>query len=176
MMLAAMLAWANPVHGHHEAGLNVNAGRPQLKINQGRKVAGGMVMKRRYTLPSASVTEEKGTSNASLDSGAMYIDIRELMARRIMAPFEVATVCEQMDAMWLDYEKLEWAKKSLHTRNITTGDLVNMLAKVGFEEFKLDLAKYAYTRVINKGDYVDIMTLFEFNSTRKELEQYIKEH
>jgi len=176
MMLAAMFTWANPVHGHHEAGLNDHAGRPHLKVIHGRKIAGGMVTKRKSGISPTSITDEKRTSNASLDSGAMYIDMRELMARRIMAPFEVAAICDQMDALWLDYEKLEWAKNSIQTRNITTGDLVNIIAKVGFEEFKLDLAKYAYTRVINKGDYSDIMALFEFNSTRKELEQYIKEH
>ena len=177
-MLAAMFTWVNPVYGHHESGAHNIVEGNHLKIEDGIKTTTRIATTRDFSVPfSAGI---KGgfnrIYNSSPDHIATKINMREIMARRMMAPVEVAAICDQMDTLWLDHEKLEWAKEALYIRNITTGDLAKIIDRVGFEELKLELAKYAYTRVINKGDYTEIIAGFEFNSTGKELEQYIKDH
>jgi len=159
LLVVLWVSLVNPVFGHHET----------AKAKEGKIEPQG---KSEDTfIENMSSVESVPITPISTD-----LSMRKIMEDGIVGTLETIWICDQMDSFWLDYQRYEFARKTLYVRNIMVDDVIAILKKLRFEELRLEMAKYAYHRILNKGDYASIFEMFEFNSSKKELYQYIKDH
>jgi len=74
---------------------------------------------------------------------------------------------------WFDSSKLESAKLALNQNYISSSQLYELMMLLDFESSKLDLAKYAYERVIDKQNVFRIYNAFDFDSSISSFNHYI---
>lgn len=87
---------------------------------------------------------------------------------------EFTTVLESIDKEWLESNKYKSASQIVKTNSLTTAQVEQILLLFSFENNKLDLAKQAYANTVDKRNYSRLFDLFSFNSSKKELERYIR--
>jgi hypothetical protein len=77
-----------------------------------------------------------------------------------------------------DFEstKLSTAKSIISSQCVTTDQIVSVCREFDFESTKLDFAKFAYSRVIDKGNYFKINSVFDFDSSKSDLMQFTSGH
>lgn len=72
-----------------------------------------------------------------------------------------------------DQTRLTVAKQAIQNRMLNTNQVAELMRLFSFESTKLDFAKYAYDRTIDKDRYFMINNEFSFSSTIDELINYI---
>jgi hypothetical protein len=72
-----------------------------------------------------------------------------------------------------DTEKLKQIKDYLEKRSVTSEQVATMMGWLNFEATRLELAKWAYSHVIDQDTYHLASDKLEQNESRNELEQYI---
>lgn len=77
-----------------------------------------------------------------------------------------------------DFEstKLSTAKSIISSQCVTTDQIVAVCREFDFESSKLEFAKFAYGRVIDKGNYFKINQVFDFDSSKSDLMQFTSGH
>ncbi len=73
-----------------------------------------------------------------------------------------------------DTERLKLMKSVLAERAFYSVQVRTMLGWMSFESSKLDFAKWAYERVIDKKDYWKLEDVFTFSSSKDEFNKHIK--
>ena len=87
-----------------------------------------------------------------------------------------AALKETLNKERFDNSRLTIAKQVID-QNYFTVDQVKQLAQMySFDNYKLDLAKYAYKNTVNKQDYFMLYEVFSFSSSKEELANYIKQY
>lgn len=67
--------------------------------------------------------------------------------------------------------------KQVIDQNLFTVDQVKQLVQMySFDNYKLDLAKYAYKNTLNKQDYFMLYDVFQFSSSKEELAAFIRNY
>ncbi len=69
--------------------------------------------------------------------------------------------------------KLQIAKQALEYNQFTSSQIADLMNEFSFESTKLDFAKSAYGKVIDKQNFYLVNNAFSFESSIKELNQYI---
>jgi hypothetical protein len=69
--------------------------------------------------------------------------------------------------------KLQIAKQALSANYFSSAQVTDLMSVFSFESTKLDFAKCAYTRVIDKQNYYLVNNAFSFESSIQDLNQYI---
>lgn len=87
---------------------------------------------------------------------------------------EFKTVQQSIDKEWLESNKFKSASQIVKTNNLTTAQVEQILLLFSFENNKLELAKQAYANTVDKKNYSRLFDLFSFNSSKAELERYIR--
>ncbi len=72
-----------------------------------------------------------------------------------------------------DETKLSTAKQILSSNCLKADQVVQICNLFGFDESKLDFAKYAYTHTIDRSNYFKVTNVFSFSSSKEELNNYI---
>jgi hypothetical protein len=75
--------------------------------------------------------------------------------------------------MSYDDNKREMISMVLDKYFVTSEQVKKLLTAVTFENNKLDISKYAYARTTDKENYYKVLTSFSFESTIKELKDFI---
>ncbi len=77
-----------------------------------------------------------------------------------------------------DFEdtKLSMAKTITGSNNLTAGQVRGIMKLFGFENTKLEFAKFAYDHCCDKSNYYKVDDAFEFDSSTTELNSYISSH
>jgi len=73
-----------------------------------------------------------------------------------------------------DTDKLKLLQSALDKKIVTSNQVRTILGYLNFESSKLEFAKWAYTRVSDKGDYWKLDSEFTFSSTKEEFSDFLK--
>lgn len=84
------------------------------------------------------------------------------------------TAKSSISSKGFDDTRLTVAKQIAKSNCLTTAQIKDIMSIFGFEETKLDFAKYAYDYCYDKNNYYVINDAFSFESTIDELNQYIE--
>ena len=83
-------------------------------------------------------------------------------------------VLTSIDKEWLESNKLKSASQIVTSNSLTTAQVEQLVLLFSFENNKLDIAKQAYTNTVDKKNYSRLYDVFSFNSSKTELERYIR--
>lgn len=72
-----------------------------------------------------------------------------------------------------DEERVSIIKQQLNTNRITSEQIKALMKVLSFDENRLEVAKFAYTRCADQNNYFIIYPAFQFESSAKELRDYI---
>lgn len=75
-----------------------------------------------------------------------------------------------------DDKKLVIAKQVVRDNGVSSEQVKDLLQEFSFENNKLDLAKYCYQYVSNRGNYFIVYDAFSFSSSKDELARYIQNY
>lgn len=79
----------------------------------------------------------------------------------------------QVKALSSDTKKKEQLQSVLQMKTYTVAQLQQMAGWLNFESERLDFLKWAYTNTDDKASYQQLNTLFRYESSKKELSDYI---
>lgn len=111
----------------------------------------------------------------SNDRGGRYGDYDNNYGyNNVMTSQEFNQVLQSIDREWLESNKMKSASQIVHTNNLTSAQVKQMVMLFGIESNKLDLAKQAYTNTVDKRNYGIVSDAFNFNSSKDELARFIR--
>jgi hypothetical protein len=95
--------------------------------------------------------------------------------RNVMTAGEFASVKQALTKEWMESNKLKSAKFIIDQNNFTSIQVREMMLLFSFESNKLEIAKYAYHKVVDKKNYFQLNDVFSFSSSKDELARFIRE-
>lgn len=72
-----------------------------------------------------------------------------------------------------DNQRLDFAKSTLKNNWFTSAQVLQMLETFSFENNKVELAKVAWHKTSDKGNYFVVYDAFTFSSSEKAVQDYI---
>lgn len=96
-------------------------------------------------------------------------------AGNVMSVRDFETVKEQIRKEWFENNRLISAKVIIDKNNFTTEQVKEFMLLFSFEKNRLELAKYAYRKTVNKQCYYELNDAFTFSSSKDELARFIRE-
>ena len=82
---------------------------------------------------------------------------------------------ETLRKEWFENTRLTTAKQIIDGNYFTSQQVRDMLLLFTFENNRLDIAKYAYGKTVDKGNYFVVNDAFTFNNNKEKLSEYIRE-
>jgi hypothetical protein len=93
---------------------------------------------------------------------------------RAMSPNNFASALQTVKNQNFDDTRLKTAKQIADANCLNADQIVQMCQTFGFEESKLDFAKYAYGACVEPNNYFKLNNIFAFSSSVDELTKYIQ--
>lgn len=93
-----------------------------------------------------------------------------------MNAYDFAALKQTITAQWFESTKISTAKMGLGANYFTADQIRDILFLFSFESSKLEVAKYAYDRCIDKQNYFKVYDAFSFSSSVDELSNYVMHH
>lgn len=87
---------------------------------------------------------------------------------------EFKSVLQSIEKEWLETNKLKSASQIVKSNSLSTAQVEQLVLLFSFENNKLELAKQAYANTVDKRNYSRLFDVFSFNSSKAELERYIR--
>jgi hypothetical protein len=81
---------------------------------------------------------------------------------------------QTIESKGFDDTKLSTAKQVVKANCLTTDQIIEVMTIFGFEESRLDFAKYAYDFCFDQNNYFNVSQGFTFDSSTEELNEYIE--
>ncbi len=81
---------------------------------------------------------------------------------------------QTIESKGFDDTKLSTAKQVAKANCLTTDQILEIMKVFGFEDSRLDFAKYAYDYCFDQNNYYNVSQGFTFDSSTEELNQYIE--
>jgi len=94
---------------------------------------------------------------------------------RAMNINDFAQAKETLRREWFENTRLATAKQIIDQNYFTSQQVRELMLLFTFENNRLDIAKYAYGKTVDKGNYFVVNDAFTFNSKEK-LNEYIREY
>ena len=91
----------------------------------------------------------------------------------VMDNTSVQNLKTTMKNMTFDDSMLQVAKTALKNAAVTTSQVGDLMSVFTFENNKLEFAKYAYDKTVDRHNYFQLYDDFTFNSNATELDKYI---
>lgn len=104
------------------------------------------------------------------DDGGWDNDYSNIMSAR-----DFESVKEQIRKEWFESSRLVSVKTIISKNNFTTQQVKEMMLLFTFENNRLEVAKAAYRRTVDKQRYFELNDAFTFSSSRDELARFIRE-
>ena len=95
---------------------------------------------------------------------------------RAMNNNDYAQAKESLRREWFENTRLETAKRIIDQNYFTSKQVKEMVLLFTFENNRLDIAKYAYGKTVDKGNYFVMNDAFTFNSNKEKLSEYMREY
>lgn len=99
---------------------------------------------------------------------------RDRRYERAMNDHEFNRAMQSLRNEWFENNKLQKAKQIADANYLSTAQVKEMILQFGFENNKLELAKYAYRKTTDPQNYYLINDVFTFNSSKQELDRHIR--
>ena len=94
---------------------------------------------------------------------------------RAMSNTDFAQAKESLRREWFENTRLVTAKQIIDQNYFTSQQVKEMVLLFTYENNRLEIAKYAYGKTVDKGNYFIINDAFTFNSNEEKLSEYIRE-
>ena len=95
---------------------------------------------------------------------------------RVMNSADFSKAKETLRREWFENTRLETAKQIIDQNNFTSQQAKEIVLLFTFENNRLDIARYAYGKTFDKGNYFIMNDAFAFNSNKEKLSEYIREY
>lgn len=92
----------------------------------------------------------------------------------VMQAREFETLKESLRKEWFESNRLQSVKFIIDKNNFTTQQVKELMLLFTFENNKLEIAKYAYSKTVDKQNYYQVNEVLTFNSSKEELARYIR--
>ena len=89
---------------------------------------------------------------------------------------DFAQAKESLRREWFENTRLETAKQIIDRSYFTSQQVKEMILLFTFENNRLDIAKYAYGKTVDKGNYFIVSDAFTFNNNKEALKEYIRQY
>ena len=89
---------------------------------------------------------------------------------------DFAQAKESLRREWFENTRLETAKQIIDRSYFTSQQVKEMILLFTFENNRLDIAKYAYGKTVDKGNYFMVNDAFTFNNNKEALKEYIRQY
>lgn len=89
---------------------------------------------------------------------------------------DFAQAKESLRREWFENTRLETAKQVIDRNYFTSQQVKEMILLFTFENNRLDIAKYAYGKTVDKGNYFMVNDAFTFNNNKEALKEYIRQY
>ena len=94
---------------------------------------------------------------------------------RSMSSHDFSQAKESLRKEWFENTRMTTAKQIIDRNNFTSQQVKELMLLFTFENNRLDIAKYAYGKTVDKGNYFVVNDAFTFNSKEK-LNEYIRDY
>lgn len=133
----------------------------------------------RISMSENKISQNKGWGNSDdrqfdYDRDGKLGDYDNNYGYNVMNDREFSRVLQSIDKEWLEGNKLKSATQIVRTNSLTAAQVKQLVQLFGFENNKLELAKQAYANTVDKRNYSIIFDVFSFNSSKTELERFIR--
>jgi hypothetical protein len=91
-----------------------------------------------------------------------------------MSDYEFGLLRESIRSKSFESTRLQVARQALDSRRLTSYQVRELMELMWFESSKLELAKFAYSRVIDKERFFLVNDAFSFSSSIDELDRFIR--
>lgn len=93
-----------------------------------------------------------------------------------MNDFDFSQAKETLRKEWFENTRVTTAKQIIDRNYFTSRQVKEILLLFTFENNRLDLAKYAYGKTVDKGNYFIVNDAFTFNNNKEKLSEYIRDY
>ena len=93
-----------------------------------------------------------------------------------MNEIEFGRVLDNIQKEWFEDNKMKSATQIINTNYFTSAQVKQMLQLFSFENNKLELAKLAYTKTVDKQNYQYVSDVLTFRNSKEELARYIRDY
>jgi hypothetical protein len=90
-----------------------------------------------------------------------------------MSPVEFMQLKKSVESANFETSKLQVAKQALSHNEFTSAQVADLMTSFSFESTRLDFAKMAYSKVVDKKNYHVVNNSFSYSSSIQELTQYM---
>jgi hypothetical protein len=95
---------------------------------------------------------------------------------RVMSDFDFNQAKENLRKEWFENTRVSTAKFIMDRNYFTSQQVKELLQLFTFENNKLDLAKYAYRKTMDRRNYYIVNDVFAFANSKDELARYIRDY
>ena len=93
----------------------------------------------------------------------------------VMSNREFDDMKDQIRKEWFEKNRLTSAKVIVDKNNFTTQQVKELMLLFTFENNRLEIAKYAYRKTVDRQNYFQLNDAFSFSSSKEELARFIRE-
>ena len=93
----------------------------------------------------------------------------------VMSSRDFEVVKDQIRKEWFENNRLTSAKTIIDKNNFTTQQVKDLMLLFTFENNKLEVAKYAYRKTVDKQNYYQLNDAFTFSSSKDDLARFIRQ-
>ncbi|MGN6568998.1 MAG: DUF4476 domain-containing protein [Flavipsychrobacter sp.] len=112
-------------------------------------------------------------NQANAEGNNSNADYKGAVPDNALNPGDMDALKGKVSAKIADGDKLKIIKNNLKNRSYYTDQVSVMMGWLNFESTRLELAKWAYSHVIDKKNYPGLEKQFTFKSSKEEFESYI---
>jgi hypothetical protein len=94
---------------------------------------------------------------------------------RAMSDIDFSRAKETLRKEWFENTRMTTAKQIIDGNSFTSRQAKELVSLFTFENNKLEIAKYAYGRTVDKENYFIVNDAFSFNNSKEALSKYIRE-
>ena len=95
---------------------------------------------------------------------------------RSMSSLDFNQAKESLRKEWFENKRLATAKLIIERNYFTSQQVKELMLLFTFENNRLDIAKYAYGKTVDKGNYFMLNEAFTFNNNKEALKEYIRQY
>lgn len=95
---------------------------------------------------------------------------------RSMSDFDFSQAKETLRKEWFENTRMTTAKQIIDRNYFTSQQVKDLLLLFTFENNRLEIAKYAYGKTVDKGNYFIVNDAFTFNNNKEKLGEYIRDY
>lgn len=93
----------------------------------------------------------------------------------VMGQQEFSDLKDQLRKEWFENNRLGSVKFIIDKNNFTTQQVKELMLLFTFENNKLEIAKYAFSKTVDPGNYYQLNDVLTFSSSREELSRFIRQ-